>query len=327
MSYALSGVFAIVALVAGLSVTGFLLRSRRDWRYADLTPGLAPPIGTAARAERTPLLGSRDVVPQFAPPSGVTPGEAGLLLRGRPSSADTAATLVDLSVRGYLRIDPRDGDYVLDLTRPPDDTLRPHEHALLYRLFEDSKSVRLSTTADTMAYAVDEVNRALIGSAVRRGWYRSAPSGWFLRKTGAALAASTVLGSLSLFLALTVPIDTIDVGLGLGAVVFLLAPIGVALVLHNGRGQLPAGYAVGRQAAGFRHYLETAEADQIRLEETDDSYRRHLPWAIAFGLTTQWTHFCRQLAEAGTYWVPDPDRPNGPFTAAIEAIRRRYELK
>lgn len=59
------------------------------------------------------------------------------------------------------------------------------------------------------------------------------------------------------------------------------------------------------QTLGFLHYLETAEADQIRFEEGEDLFSRYLPYAIAFGVAERWAKVFAELAARG-YDVPNP---------------------
>ncbi|MEL4504981.1 hypothetical protein AAEX63_09120 [Luteococcus sp. H138] len=57
------------------------------------------------------------------------------------------------------------------------------------------------------------------------------------------------------------------------------------------RGRTPRtaiGTAVRIQTLGFRKYLATAEADQIRFEEAADQFSRYLPYAMIFGLADRW---------------------------------------
>lgn len=49
-----------------------------------------------------------------------------------------------------------------------------------------------------------------------------------------------------------------------------------------------SGTAVRIQTLGFRKYLATAEADQIRFEEAADQFSRYLPFAMVFGLADRW---------------------------------------
>ena len=67
---------------------------------------------------------------QYEPPGGMTPAEAGTLLDERADMRDVMATLVDLAVRGYLRIEEQGGatalraarrakEYVFHRLKPP----------------------------------------------------------------------------------------------------------------------------------------------------------------------------------------------------------------
>jgi len=66
------------------------------------------------------------------------------------------------------------------------------------------------------------------------------------------------------------------------------------------RGQRTAyGRALTDQVEGFRLYLATAEAEQLRFEEGEDIFSRYLPWAIMFHLTERWTQVCQRLVQLG----------------------------
>ena len=70
------------------------------------------------------------------------------------------------------------------------------------------------------------------------------------------------------------------------------------------RGQrTPDGRAVCDQVEGFRTYLATAEAEQLKFEEGEDIFSRYLPWAIIFELADRWADLCQQLVAMGR--LPD----------------------
>ena len=52
-----------------------------------------------------PLSGHGEPAMQSAPPADVRPGQAGTLLDGVANPRDVTGTIVDLAVRGYLRIE------------------------------------------------------------------------------------------------------------------------------------------------------------------------------------------------------------------------------
>ncbi|MGL4831300.1 MAG: DUF2207 family protein, partial [Propionibacteriaceae bacterium] len=74
------------------------------------------------------------------------------------------------------------------------------------------------------------------------------------------------------------------------------------------------GRAVADQIIGFREYLATAEADQIRFEEGEDIFSKYLPWAIIFQLTERWTKICQQLVAMGRISNAQPDWYYGPWS-------------
>ena len=92
-----------------------------------------------------------------------------------------------------------------------------------------------------------------------------------------------------------------------------LTVVGVAMVLLSQR--MPARTARGAallvQAKGFRTYLHTAEAGQLRFEEGADIFSRYLPYAVVFGDTERWVRVFGPLAAAAgagtaTYWYVGP---------------------
>ena len=82
---------------------------------------------------------------------------------------------------------------------------------------------------------------------------------------------------------------------------FALAALGVVMAL-SGRlavGRTPEGSAVLDQLLGFRRFIETAEANQLRWEEGEDVFSRYLPFAVVFGETERWEKIFAELAAQG----------------------------
>jgi len=67
-----------------------------------------------------------------------------------------------------------------------------------------------------------------------------------------------------------------------------------------------AGTATRIQALGFKQYLATAEAEQIRFEEAENIFSRYLPYAMVFGVADHWVKIFRELAiERNVEWSID----------------------
>ena len=93
------------------------------------------------------------------------------------------------------------------------------------------------------------------------------------------------------------------VGFWLLLILFPLLPIVITLAVIRAklkRGQRTAeGRAVCDQVEGFKTYLATAEADQLKFEEGEDIFSKYLPWAIIFELADRWAKICGDLVAMG----------------------------
>jgi hypothetical protein len=92
---------------------------------------------------------------QYEPPENLTPAECGALLDNAVALRCIAATIVDLSVKGYLAIEPNadsklpghpdQQNYVFHIIKAPSDwiQLKPHERAVLSAIFLPTNPLRL----------------------------------------------------------------------------------------------------------------------------------------------------------------------------------------
>jgi len=306
------GGLVIPVLAAGLMGTLFWKRGR-DEQYAGLTPGLTPVAGASGPVTHGQ---SGPVAVQFAPPEGVRPGLVGTIIDEQANTIDVSATVVDLAVRGYLRIEEVESgrlfkrtDWQLTKLVPPEraEALLPFEETLLAGIFADSNPVLLSGLKNKFHTTLTTVQSQMYAEGTRRGWFRKSPdqvrrawtalgfvvmgaglvSGWFL---GIQSAETDRIGGLSLGIPSGI---VLAVGLLIaGAIVFLLGQRMAA--------KTAAGSAVLAQSLGFKQYLVTAEARQIRFEEAQDIFSRYLPYAIVYGVADRWAGTFSEVAEAAT---------------------------
>jgi len=306
------GGIAIPALAAVLM--GMLVWKRgRDEQYAGLTPGLTPVAGASGpvtHGQKSP------VAVQFDPPKGVRPGLVGTIIDEEANTIDVSATVVDLAVRGYLTIEEVESgsvfkrtDWQLTKMVPPAqaEPLLPFEETLLAGIFADSNPVLLSGLKNKFHTTLTTVQSQMYAEVTRRAWFRKSPdkarrgwtslgmvvmgaglvSGWFL---GFQSADTDRIGGLSF----VIPSGIVLAGglLLAGAIIFLLGKRMAA--------KTAAGSAVLAQSLGFKQYLVTAEARQIRFEEAQDIFSRYLPYAIVFGVADRWAGTFSEVAEAAT---------------------------
>jgi uncharacterized membrane protein len=294
------GSSVLVLALAGGGAAALVSRRGRDERYLGVTPGLEPASGQEHGISRVPLMGRDPVAVQFQPPKDMRPGQLGTLIDERANTVDVTATIVDLAVRGFLRIEEveqkgffRSGDWRLVMVSPaPTDTLRDYELRLLQGIFDDRSEVLLSQLKQTFRSDLQKVQEMLYDDVTRNGWFRGNPSSVRIKWQVYGVLLALAGGGLTWLLATRTTFGL----LGLAVVV-------AGLVLLFVAPRMPARTAKGTaalaQAKGFREYLVTAEAHQIRFEEGEDIFSRYLPFAIVFGVTERWAKVFQDLAESG----------------------------
>jgi len=283
-------------------------RGRDEW-YAGLTPGLTPGHGEQAEVRRA---GTPTPVVQFHPPEGVQPGLVGVIQDESADVVDVSATIVDLAVRGFLRIEEKKksgffgrDDWELTWLTPPANAkpLLPYENSLLDGLFRRGSPIRLSQLKNHFKPTLDLVQRRMYSEVVDRGWFRRSPES--VRQMWQGLGMTLVVfGVLGLFFG-GGPASYFlnNTGLPFQPWFILCGGLIIAGIITVILGRRMAhrtadGSAVLAQALGFRQYMETAEANQIKWEEAEQIFSRFLPYAIVFGIADKWAETFEEVARA-----------------------------
>ena len=131
---------------------------------------------------RVGLLDHEGSPVDFAPPDNIRPAQvrAGPQ-RGRSRNTDVAATIVDLAVRGYLRIEEvgekkRTPTTVSCAFASRTPSCFPYENTLLLgSLFMGQNDVMLSQFEDTFAAKLEAVKNMVYTDGVERGWFSERP--------------------------------------------------------------------------------------------------------------------------------------------------------
>jgi uncharacterized protein (TIGR04222 family) len=317
-SWAFAGAGLLVLATAGVCA---LLWNRlgRDRKFAAVPLGLAPAPGQQAAEEFVSITGEPQPAVSFVPPRGVRPALAGLLVAERVRPLHVSATIVDLAVRGYLRIEElaaanssgRDWRLSWRGQPPPGDQLAPFEQLLVDRLFDGQPAVQLSQLRGTFAPKVRQVSRQLADEGLRAGWFRRRPrvagerSGWV---AGCVLVVVLVpflgFGTFASLFVLGWPVLILAAGVLVSAII-------AAITIKAMPARTALGRAVWAQVMGFRRYLETAEAGQLRDDEAADRFTRYLPYALIFGLTGRWAAVLGELQRpVDTDWYIGPAQGN-----------------
>ena len=296
----------LVGVLAALALIALWWRDGRDRQYKTLYYLTGDPT-----EGRRPLFGGPPIIVEFTPPDDLRPAQMGFLLDERPDTLDVTATIIDLAVRKYLRIEEtpeKDGagsgrDWRLSELRPADASLLPYEKMLLDALFSRGlfagkgkgknagKPVRLSELRTHFLWRMFNVKDALYKDADERNWFvedpRKAKTGWATRATVVTLAGLVLSFAGGYWLERALLFNGVAVA-------------GLALVplAHTMSRRTATGSEALRRVLGFRLYIDTAETRQQEFNEQANIFARYLPYAIVFGSVTKWARAFRGLDDA-----------------------------
>ena len=245
------------------------------------------------------------VAVQYDPPGALTPAEVGTLVDNSPDMRDITATIVDLAVRGYLRIKETREDrflglgtkteYALQLIRSDSEwkDLRRHEEALLRALFGrtsgaapaavDAKAVIDEVTIGDLKNRfykhVPEIRERIFSQLIDSGYYRSRPDRvktlYFVLAGIVAIGGSVLSGIAEA-----------------GAAPFvasILSGLIIGVFGHFMPARTVGGARALEGALGFEEFLDRVESDRFdRIVKTPAMFEKFLPFAMALGVERNW---------------------------------------
>ncbi len=230
-------------------------------------------------------------IPQRLPPAIV-----GIIVHGRITSREIAATLIDLANRGYLTIfNKGDGQFSF-AKRAPWQNLQSFELLLLTQMFPDKnykanqQDVELGLGGALFSRTIAKVYLAMYDGATS--------AGYFLHNPASVHARYRFLGFFLFFLGLMSFATTLLLEIEPAYLVFLFAGMmTTALVIIFFATSMPlltkTGEAARQQWQLFSNYL--ADPTLIGYTEgSQDYYQRFLPYAVVLRQETSWARRFRE---------------------------------
>lgn len=273
------------------------------------------------RYGRDPQLGA--IAPQYEPPREMSPAEAGTLIDLRVDMRDVSATLVDLAVRGFVRVEEsqdehlfglvktRDYDFVLLRPRGEFGTLKEHERDLLESLFESDERVSLSSLQNRFYKKLPGITDSLKRSLVAGGYYVHNPNAVraLFALAGAIVGAAVyALGAWSAARYGTSPVT--------GPAAAVLTAIVVAVIGWQMPARTVRGTQTLRHLLGFEEFLERVEGDRFeRVVDRPELFEKYLPFAMAFGVEKRWAAAFEGICSTPPDWYRS--RHGGPFRTSL----------
>jgi uncharacterized membrane protein len=263
---------------------------------------------------RDPKEGS--YVVRYEPVDGTSPAELGTLVDHRAQMHDITATLVDLAVRGFIRIEEvtesrflglsKSTDYIIHIIRKRSEwtSLKPHEQRYLEALSSaaprDAYVVKVSELENKFYKSLPKIRDSIYDSLVASGYYLERPDQ--VKVKWGALAVFCLFAGIGLAILATVRGWVMISPFVLGAAAALSAVIVFVFSLI-----MPARTAIGARAReatlGFKEFLERVETERYRKMITSpELFERYLPFAMAFGVADKWARAFEDIYRDPPSW-------------------------
>jgi uncharacterized membrane protein len=265
--------------------------------------------------------GRGTLVVQYDPPENALPAEVGVLIDQRADTRDLTATIIDLAVRGFIKIREieiqglilKGKDHELERLKDPEDPqsgLKAYEKKIMSTLFALGTRVTIGRLKSTYAFSayMKKITGAMYDEAVLRGWYDRSPEAVRNAYIGIGTTIMVLTWFLGSFAALMGPMAPFAIG-ACGA---LLVIFGFVMARRTEAGVLAYEHAVG-----FKEYLSRAEQYRLQWQEEENIFERFLPYAMVFGVVDKWCKAFEGLTINQPNWYEGSAFHAGVFNAAV----------
>jgi len=251
------------------------------------------------------------VAPMYEPPPGISPAEAGTLLDDHIHPRDITSTLVDLAVRGFLKIEETDEkgllfhhkDYIFHLLQKRQDWrgLAPHERVMLENIFVgDAPETRLSSLKNRFYAAVPVVRTDIMSALKQKGIYTLDPesaNGYSIGAIFCILIPFAILqftGWADFFSSLPVFVVCLILSAGIW---WLFARVMTAKTLKGAR--------IHIAVLGFQEFMNRVDAERLKTMPPD-TFEKFLPYAMALGVEHHWAQAFAGIVKDPPSWYAAP---------------------
>lgn len=267
-----------LALLIALALPVFVfVRSYRRWKKSGRDPKI-----------------DKTIIAQYEPPEDLTPAVVGILDDQRFDIREVTATMIDLAVKGYLKIKEekksfwKGQKYTFEKIKDSQD-LKLFEQEVIQGIFEKGSVVSSKDLRNKFYRCLSKIKKALHQEAAKTGYLTGN-----IQEIRGKYQVVYIITMIVAFGGFLFSMVTLGNWIGFIGVWSLLISIGLFI---SGVIGLFFGYympALTKQGAeekwkwlGFKEYLHTAERFRLGAE-TVGTFSKYLPYAIIFGVEKEW---------------------------------------
>jgi hypothetical protein len=256
------------------------------------------------------------VAPMYEPPPQMSPAEAGTLVDDTIHPRDITSTLVDLAVRGFVKIEEvvekglvfSHKDYVFHLLKPPTEwnKLAPHERVMLENVFFGAaQQTRLSSLKNRFYTALPMIRQDIMSSLRQKGMYLLDPES----ANGYSLGALVLIAAPFAIVQFTGYRDVFS-SVGLLILCSAISAITWWLFARQMTAKTVKGGKTLVSILGFQEFMNRVDADRLK-RMPPDTFEKYLPFAMALGVEHNWAQAFAGIVQNPPSWYSSPNGMTG----------------
>ncbi len=278
--------------------------------------------GVSLRTRSRPIIPRElkkiSLVAEYESPDGLLPIEVGTIIDRKVDMADVSSVIMDLAVKGYLKIRytvrqmrlwPDKKDFELVKLKDGSDLRHPAYQIVFNMLFTGRDTVSLSdlrASGTALFETLKSIGVKTDENIYTEGYFD--PDARGKSKKARLLFGAGALGLLVLFV----------VGMALGggsAFVTIVVMFAVALLIGEiGKPPIPKltpkGMTALQKILGFREFLRYTETDRLKMMNAPslkpEQFEECLPYAMVLGVEKEWAKKFESIAVPAPVWYEDP---------------------
>ena len=251
------------------------------------------------------------VAPMYEPPKDMTPAEVGSLMDDAVNPRDITSTLVDLAVKGYIKIEETESkvllfshrDYTFHSLKPEGSwsSLEAHERAVLKNMFAGGVTeIRLSDLRNQFYVAIPTIKDNILSELKGKGMYSVDP------ESAHAYVLAGVLFTAAPFILLQVfGTTSLFESPGLLIAAAILAILIIFLFARIMSAKSAKGVHTKIEILGFQEFINRVDADRLK-RMPPDTFEKFLPYAMALGIENRWAKAFQGIVQNQPTWYVGP---------------------
>lgn len=251
------------------------------------------------RARGKDPKGSGTIIAHYEAPDNLTPAEVGTIYDNRADNKDVTATLIQLAIKGHLKIKQYGKgrkDYKFIKLKDGKNLKNDFEKKLLNAVFDSGDEKKLNDMKNKFYKEMNDIKKNIYKNITDKGYYSRNP------KT-AKFGLLFVLGFFAIFGSIF--LGSFFSNFYLGAALLVSGFIMIIFSMFMSQKTIKGAKTL-EKIKGFKEFLKVTEKERLKFHNPPDMipelFEKYLPYAMVLGVENKWAQNFKNIYEKSPDW-------------------------